>query len=139
MNKIIISWLFAAWGTALQAQTPVTSISDAERARIAIARTQLNSRFSAEDAACYRKFLVNDCLEEVKIKRREALADFRRQEIFMDASATIKRIEAIAVSLPMLNPMKMAGVLIRSADNVLSGSKRIPVTSAGGKPHRRRP
>lgn len=33
--------------------------------------------------------------------------------------ATIKRIEPIAVSLPMIKPMKMAGVEIRSADNVL--------------------
>ncbi len=103
MNKIIIFWLFAAWGTALQAQTPVTSISDAERARIAIARTQLNSRFSAEDAACYRKFLVNECLDEVKVKRREALADLRRQEISLDAedrkakgAEQIRKIEAKA-------------------------------------------
>ncbi len=35
------------------------------------------------------------------------------------ARAKIKRIEAIAVSLPMLKPMKMAGVLIAAADNVL--------------------
>ncbi|MDB5809585.1 MAG: hypothetical protein JWN94_1707 [Betaproteobacteria bacterium] len=34
-------------------------------------------------------------------------------------SARIKRIGAIAVSLPMTNPMKMAGVLIASADNVV--------------------
>ena len=33
--------------------------------------------------------------------------------------ARIKRIEAIAVRLPMAKPMKMAGVLIESADNVL--------------------
>jgi L-alanine-DL-glutamate epimerase-like enolase superfamily enzyme len=33
--------------------------------------------------------------------------------------AAIKRIEAIAVSLPLTKPMKMAGVLISSADNVL--------------------
>ena len=33
--------------------------------------------------------------------------------------ANIKRIEPIAVSLPMIKPMKMAGVLISSADNVL--------------------
>ncbi|MBC7779021.1 MAG: hypothetical protein H7125_02850 [Proteobacteria bacterium] len=32
---------------------------------------------------------------------------------------TIKRIEAIAVSLPMAKPMKMAGVEIRAADNLL--------------------
>lgn len=35
------------------------------------------------------------------------------------ASATIKCIEPIAVSLPMMKPMKMAGVLIKAADNVL--------------------
>ena len=33
--------------------------------------------------------------------------------------AKIKSIEAIAVKLPMAKPMKMAGVLIASADNVL--------------------
>ena len=32
---------------------------------------------------------------------------------------SIKRIEAIAVSLPMAKPMKMAGIEIRSADNLL--------------------
>src|SRR4051812_44992688 len=37
----------------------------------------------------------------------------------MIARGRIKRIEAIAVSLPMVKPMKMAGVLISSADNVL--------------------
>ncbi len=33
--------------------------------------------------------------------------------------ATITRVEAIAVSLPMIRPMKMAGVRVESADNVL--------------------
>lgn len=35
------------------------------------------------------------------------------------AGVAIKHIEAIAISLPMTKPMKMAGVLIKSADNVL--------------------
>ena len=35
------------------------------------------------------------------------------------AHARIKRVEAFAVRLPMAKPMKMAGVLIESADNVL--------------------
>jgi muconate cycloisomerase len=35
------------------------------------------------------------------------------------AGMAIRRIEPIAVSLPMLKPMKMAGVLIKAADNVL--------------------
>ena len=43
--------------------------------------------------------------------RRPAQADAVR--------ATIADIETIAVSLPMIRPMKMAGVLVESADNVL--------------------
>lgn len=35
------------------------------------------------------------------------------------AAVTIKRIEAIAISLPLIKPMKMAGVEIDSADNLL--------------------
>ena len=35
------------------------------------------------------------------------------------ARTAIRRIEPIAVSLPMTKPMKMAGVLIKAADNVL--------------------
>lgn len=41
--------------------------------------------------------------------------------------ATIEHMEAIAVSLPMTKPMKMAGVLIASADNVL-----VKIELAGG-------
>jgi muconate cycloisomerase len=37
----------------------------------------------------------------------------------LGAHARIKRVDAIAVRLPMAKPMKMAGVLIASADNVL--------------------
>ncbi len=40
----------------------------------------------------------------------------------------IRRIEPIAVSLPMIKPMKMAGVLIKAADNVL-----VRVELAGGE------
>ena len=43
------------------------------------------------------------------------------------AKTLIRRIEPIAVSLPMIKPMKMAGVLIKAADNVL-----VRVELAGG-------
>jgi o-succinylbenzoate synthase len=43
-------------------------------------------------------------------------------------TTAIRRIEPIAVSLPMTKPMKMAGVLIKAADNVL-----VRVELAGGQ------
>ncbi len=97
MKKLTVFWLFA-WGvmgaSGLQARTPsavVTpdatqqSTSNAERARINAERLKLETGFGAEDAACHKKFLVNNCLDEVKVRRREALADLRRQEISLNA------------------------------------------------------
>ena len=61
--------------------------SDAERERISAERSRLEATFTREDTACYKKFLVNNCLDEVKIRRRDALADLRRQEIVLNDDA----------------------------------------------------
>ncbi|MFN5350324.1 MAG: hypothetical protein ACK5A0_12425 [Polaromonas sp.] len=58
--------------------------NDAERLRISKERAALEAGFNREDAACYQKFLVNNCLDEVKIRRQEAFADLRRQEMSID-------------------------------------------------------
>ena len=52
-----------------------------EKAQIAAERTRLEAGFKAEEAACYRRFLVNACLEEIRPRRAEAMAELRRQEI----------------------------------------------------------
>jgi colicin import membrane protein len=57
---------------------------DAERARINGERNLLEAEFTNQDAACYRTFFVNNCLDEVKGRRREALADLRRQEVSLN-------------------------------------------------------
>ena len=58
--------------------------SDAERLRISTERARLEASFLLEDDACYKRFWVNNCLDEVKDKRRSALADLRRQEIVLN-------------------------------------------------------
>ena len=97
MKKLIVFWLVALGalvGSGLQAQTPSAAVTtdatlqitaNAERARITAERLQLESGFTNEDAACHKKFFVNNCLDEVKVRRREALADLRRQEISLNA------------------------------------------------------
>ena len=52
-----------------------------EKADIAAERARLAAGFKAEEAACYRRFLVNACLEEIRPRRAEAMAELRRQEI----------------------------------------------------------
>ena len=73
---------------------------DAERTRIAAERARLDAGFLTEDAACYKKFFVNSCLDDVNSRRREALATLRTQEILLNeqerkmrGAEQIRRIE----------------------------------------------
>lgn len=80
MKKQLLSGLLS--GLLLSSLNALAQTSnDAERLRISTERITLEAGFSREDTACYQKFLVNRCLDEVKIRRSEALADLRRQEI----------------------------------------------------------
>lgn len=94
MTKIICLFLILNYGFVASAQTaderyfapaaqPMTP--DAERLRINAQRTRLETGFSLESAACYQKFLVSHCLDDIKLRRRETLADLRRQEIALNA------------------------------------------------------
>ena len=76
-------------GFAVLAQTS----GDAARARISAERSKLEAIFVLEDTACYKKFLVNNCLNEVKVRRRDQLADLRRQEILLNDEA--RRTKAV--------------------------------------------
>jgi hypothetical protein len=86
MKKWFVPLLFATLSTVLGAQTAGEASPDVnvERARINAARATLEAGFLAEDAACYRKFAVNRCLDRVNTRRREAIADLRRQEILLN-------------------------------------------------------
>jgi colicin import membrane protein len=52
-----------------------------QRNEIVAARAAAQARFEANQPACYQKFAVNACLDSLRVERREALADLRRQEI----------------------------------------------------------
>lgn len=55
----------------------------AERNRIQGERAHMEARVAQEEAACYARFAVTDCLREVRVRRREALTDLRRQDIVL--------------------------------------------------------
>jgi colicin import membrane protein len=66
--------------------------SGAERARIAADRVREQTRFEKEEAGCYQRFAVNDCLREVKVRRRAVLEELRRQEILLNEADRKKRM-----------------------------------------------
>ncbi|HYW57904.1 MAG TPA: hypothetical protein VE934_13145 [Polaromonas sp.] len=53
----------------------------------------MEAGFDAEDAACYKKFFVNMCLNEVKERRRDAMAELKRQEVVLNDETRKRKAE----------------------------------------------
>lgn len=88
MKKSFFAFSLAVLSLYAAAQAGVGDVAvrdiGAERARINADRASLMAGFLAEDAACYQKFAVNNCLDRVNVRRREAMANLRRQEILLN-------------------------------------------------------
>ncbi len=83
MKKLFLFLLLSAMGFASIGQTQdeaVTAATDRERQRINAERATLEAAFDAEEAACYNRFFVNNCLNAIKPRRREAMADLKLRE-----------------------------------------------------------
>ena len=83
-------WIYGLMllGGLAGAQTPpdghASSRIDSERTKIMAERSRLEADFLTEDRACYKRFAVNACLGKVNTRRRQAMADLRRQEILLN-------------------------------------------------------
>lgn len=111
MKKFSIALFIAMLSILAGAQTGVLpapqGTMDEERAKISAERARLEAVFLAEDAACYKRFFVNSCLGDVNSRRREAMADLRRQEISLnDEERRIKGAEQIRKTEEKSSPEK---------------------------------
>lgn len=73
-----LAWVLLAGAPAL------TLAADDERARLAQQRRQLGEAFAAEERSCAQRFAVTACVDEVRQRRREALAPVRERELQLD-------------------------------------------------------
>ena len=94
---LVCSGLLASVACAQVA--PAADVAEA-RARIARDRTQANDRYAAQEAQCYQKFAVNDCLENARQLRRQSLGVLAREEMGLNdarrreaGDARLRRIE----------------------------------------------
>ncbi len=67
--------------------------SQAERQQIAAARQSIASDFAAQEQACRQRFAVTDCVEDVRVRRRQALAPWREKELALDAADRQRRAD----------------------------------------------
>ncbi|VTU25560.1 hypothetical protein [Variovorax sp. PBL-E5] len=83
MKNIVLALLIGLSVAPLWAQTSATvgnTDLGAERDRLAQERRAAEAKFSKEEAACYKKFAVEGCLEEARRQRRVETDNIKRQE-----------------------------------------------------------
>ncbi len=106
MNRFVRPTLLALAGLlalAARAQQPATfdpALDARERERIAVERAAALAAYGREEEGCYQRFAVNDCLREVRKRRRVTMDELRRQEIILndalrahEAAERIRRAE----------------------------------------------
>jgi hypothetical protein len=87
-NLLIVLTLTVCAASALGApgnEKAVADDIDLQRQRIDAARKERMAELAAQDAACLSRFAVADCQNKVGVRRRELLADLKRQETRLDA------------------------------------------------------
>ena len=86
MKHLLSLFCLCALGAA-QAQLPAAydpAFDARERSRIETERAAAVQRYGGEEADCYQRFAVNDCLREVRKRRRVVLEEIRRQEVILN-------------------------------------------------------
>jgi colicin import membrane protein len=83
--------LAMACTTSLWAQTGEANA--AQRAALQAERERIEAQFKAQELACRERFAVTACIEDVKQKRREALAGPRAQALALDDIERKERAE----------------------------------------------
>jgi len=121
MKKWIVSaLLLTCFGVLAQ------TTSGAERLRISAELSRLEAAFAMEDTACYKRFWVNSCLDEVKVRRRDALADLRRQEIVLnDEARKAKAAEQLLKIEDKSSPEKLQQEADKRAQDVKDSEDRM--------------
>ena len=127
MNKLFIVFVFLSLAGDLQAQ-PAARVDDAEasiaadveRARIRAERDALDLGFEKQEAGCYQRFAVNDCLVKIRAVKRDALADLRRQELSLNAAEARRRA---ADQLARIEEKSSAQALQDEADRVAEAQR----------------
>ncbi|MGZ5180276.1 MAG: hypothetical protein ACXWC2_07355 [Ramlibacter sp.] len=84
MSKPAIAAVVLLFGLVAGAAADEAQDVAAERARIAAERNRVEADFLSERKACYARFSVSGCIDAAAARRRDLLADLRRQEIALN-------------------------------------------------------
>ncbi len=78
---LLPSFVLAAEHAPAVPQPTTLEEAAAQRQQAEQMRTEAEERFVREQSACYKKFLVNDCLEDAKKQRTQSMIEARKLEV----------------------------------------------------------
>jgi len=120
-----------------------------ERLRLAAERQAAESRYAAEEAECQQRFIVTSCVDDVRLRRRVALAGLRQQEHALDDAErraraaerqqAVERKSAEAASRPAASApppnlrLRAAASAASGASGASGASATVPSEPAGRK------
>jgi hypothetical protein len=100
MRRIYFAIIFAALqaiNTLAMAQNDASNTDSrltSELAELKQEKLSIESKFKTQEAACYKKFAVSNCLQDVKTEKLRALGDIKRRELAInDAKRQLKADE----------------------------------------------
>lgn len=92
---LMLGFIAMAFAQPAQDDAAIATL-EAQRARIEQDRKREEARYAREEAACYQRFAVNDCLREIRVRRRATFEDLKRQETTLnDAERKIRAGEQV--------------------------------------------
>lgn len=92
--------------------------ADEAHARIESLRNQATITFSAEEAACYTRFAVTGCVQEVNARRTALLADLKRREAILNDGERQQKVEQKRQRLKEYNEERRASNPERSGQGL---------------------
>ena len=116
MKKLFLSLLTSVLAGAASGQTGddlVSAATDRERLLINAERLAQEAAFDVEEAACYKKFFVNRCLNAIKPRRNEVMTDLNRREIALNE---LKRKQKAAEQMRKIEEKSSPEVLQQAAE-----------------------
>jgi colicin import membrane protein len=91
---LVLNSIFLIAGVHAQSTAPLSPDQvAAERVRIEAERSRLRAGVAQDEAACYQRFAVNDCLRGVHTRARAPLDELRRQEILLNDAERQRRTQ----------------------------------------------
>lgn len=85
-NTAIFCFLICLSGDGLMAQpkNEASPSETTEREQLKQERKIIESGYSLKEAACYKKFSVNPCIDRARIEKNAALAENKRRELLLN-------------------------------------------------------